>query len=256
MNEARFTGQVAIVTGAARGLGKAIALKLGCEGANVVVNDLRADLADLVVDQIIAGGGQAIKYIADVTDEVQVTAMVSSTLGRFGTVDILVNNAGIMRTTCPMEDIPLEEFKAVMNVNVTGVFLCMKHVLPVMKSKKSGKIVNISSSAGRCMSTFNGAHYTASKAAILGLTRHAAREAASYNINVNAVAPGTFLTEGGAELFPDLTPELVQQIEQGIPMRRIGQPQDNAYLVAFLCSREASYITGATIDINAGELMM
>ncbi len=256
MNEARFSGQVAIVTGAARGLGKAIALKLGCEGANVVVNDLRADLADQVVDQIIAGGGQATKHIADVTDEVQVKAMVSSTLGRFGTVDILVNNAGIMRTTRPMEDIPLEEFKAVMNVNVTGVFLCMKHVLPIMKSKKSGKIVNISSSAGRCMSTFNGAHYTASKAAILGLTRHAAREAASYNININAVAPGTFLTEGGTELFPELTPELVQQIEQSIPMQRIGQPKDNAYLVAFLCSQEASYITGATIDINAGELMM
>ncbi len=252
----RFSGKVAIVTGAARGLGRAIALRLGREGAVVVVNDLRSDLADQVVDQIITVGGQAIKHLADVTDESQVAELVSSTLERFGTVDILVNNAGIMRTTRPMEDISLEEFQSVMKVNVTGVFLCMKYVLPIMKSKKSGKIVNISSSAGRCMSSFNGAHYTASKAAILGLTRHAANESAEYNININAIAPGTFLTEGGSELFPELTPDLIRQIEQGIPMHRIGDPQDNANLVTFLCSQEASYITGATIDINAGELMM
>jgi NAD(P)-dependent dehydrogenase (short-subunit alcohol dehydrogenase family) len=256
MNEARFTNQIAIVTGAARGLGKAVALRLACEGAIVVVNDVRKELVDLVVNEINDSGGQAMACIADVTDETQVKAMVSSTLEKFGNVDILVNNAGIMRVTRPMEVIPLEEFQAVMTVNVNGVFLCMKYVLPVMKARRSGKIVNISSSAGRCMSTFNGAHYTASKAAILGLTRHVARESAEFNINVNAVAPGTFLTEGGTELFPEVTPELIKQIEQGIPMRRIGTPQDNANLVAFLCSQEASYITGATIDINAGELMM
>jgi len=256
MSEARFTGQVAIVTGAARGLGKAVALKLASEGAAVVVNDVRRELAEAVVNQIEAAGGQAMASIADVSDEAQVEAMVSATVERFKTVDILVNNAGLMRTTSPLEAVPLEEFQAMMAVNVTGVYLCLKAVLPIMKARRSGKIVNVSSSAGRCMSTFNGPHYTASKAAVLGLTRHVAREAAPYNINVNAVAPGTFVTEGGRELLPDLTPELIQKIEQGIPLRRLGDPQDHANLVAFLCSSEASYITGATIDINAGELMM
>lgn len=252
---ARFSGQVAIVTGAARGLGKATALKLACEGAAVVVNDVLKP-AEEVASQINAAGGQAMAYIADVSDETQVEAMVSATLERFGTVDILVNNAGIMRTTSPLEAVPLGEFQSMMAVNVIGMYLCLKAVLPIMKVRRSGKIVNVSSSAGRCMSTFNGPHYTTSKAAILGLTRHVAHEAAPYNINVNAVAPGTFVTEGGRELLPDLTPELIQQIEQEIPLRRMGSPQDHANLVAFLCSQEASYITGATIDINAGELMM
>lgn len=256
MSESRFSGQVAIVTGAARGLGKAVALKLAGDGAAVVVNDVRGELAEAVVNQIEAAGGQAVAHIADVSDEAQVEAMVSATVKRFKTVDILVNNAGMMRTTSPLEAVLLEEFRAMMAVNVVGVYLCLKAVLPIMKARRSGKIVNVSSSAGRCMSTFNGPHYTASKAAVLGLTRHVAREAAPYNINVNAVAPGTFVTEGGRELLPDLTPELIQRIEQGIPLRRLGEPQDHANVVAFLCSPEASYITGATIDINAGELMM
>lgn len=256
MAEARFSGQVAIVTGAARGLGKAVALKLACEGAAVVVNDVREELAEAVVHQIEGAGGHAIASIADVSAEAQVEAMVLAAVKRFGTVDILVNNAGIMRTTSPLEAVPLDEFQAMMAVNVVGVYLCLKAVLPLMKARRSGKIVNVSSSAGRSMSTFNGAHYTASKAAVLGLTRHVAREAAPYNINVNAVAPGTFVTEGGRELLPDLTPELTRQIAESIPLRRLGDPQDHANVVAFLCSAEAAYITGATIDINAGELMM
>jgi 3-oxoacyl-[acyl-carrier protein] reductase len=253
---ARFSGRVAIVTGAAKGLGKATAFKLACEGAAVIVNDVLKESAEEVANQIKAAGGQAMAYIADVSDEAQVEAMVSAAVKRFKTVDILVNNAGLMRTTSPLEAVPLEEFQAMMAVNVIGVYLCLKAVLPIMKVRRSGKIVNVSSSAGRSMSTFNGPHYTTSKAAILGLTRHVAREAAPYNINVNAVAPGTFVTEGGRELLPDLTPELIQKIEQTIPLRRLGDPQDHANLVAFLCSSEASYITGATIDINAGELMM
>jgi NAD(P)-dependent dehydrogenase (short-subunit alcohol dehydrogenase family) len=256
MGEARFSGQVAIVTGAGRGLGKAVALRLAADGAAVVVNDVRAGSAEAVAGQIAAAGGQALAHIADVSEEAQVEAMVAAAVERFRTVDILVNNAGLMRTTSPLEAVPLEEFRAMLAVNVIGVYVCLKAVLPIMKARRSGKIVNVSSSAGRCMSTFNGPHYTASKAAVLGLTRHVAREAAPYNINVNAVAPGTFVTEGGRELLPDLTPELIHQIEQGIPLRRLGDPQDHANVVAFLCSAEAAYITGATIDINAGELMM
>ena len=143
-----------------------------------------------------------------------------------------------------------------MSVNSSGVFLCMKAVLPILKEKRSGKIVNISSLAGRSMSTFCGADYTTSKAAVLGLTRHAANENAPYNININAVAPGTFITEGAKEGLGDVPDEFLEQAEQKIPIRRFGTAQDLANLVAYLCSEDAAYITGATIDINGGDLMM
>ena len=140
-----------------------------------------------------------------------------------------------------------------MRVNVTGVFLCTKAVLPIMKAQRSGKIVNVSSSAGRATSTFGGAHYTTSKAAVLGLSRHTAREAAPYGINVNATAPGSMDTEMVRELA---TPEHMAQEAENNLLRRLGTAQDEADLVAFLCSEEASYITGATIDLNGGDLMM
>ncbi len=256
MNTLRFSGQTAIVTGAARGLGKATVLQLAREGAAVIVNDVRRELTEAVVEEIKAAGGQALAHVADVSDEAQVEAMVAAAVERFGTVDILVNNAGIMRTTSPVETISLAEFQSMLAVNVTGVFLCIKAVLPLMKAKRHGKIVNVSSSAGRSMSTFNGAHYTACKAAILGLSRHTANEVAPFNINVNAVAPGSFDTEGGRELLAGAPAELLEQEEQKIPLRRFGTPQDHANLVAFLCSEQASYITGATVDINGGDLMM
>jgi D-amino peptidase len=252
----RFAGKVAIVTGSARGLGKATALKLAREGAPVVICDVRRELAEGVVRQITESGGHAMVQVVDVSDEAQVNAMVADVAARFGTIDILVNNAGVMHTTNPMETIPLADLQAMFAVNVEGVFLCIKAVLPIMKAKRSGKIVNTSSSAGRSVSTFCGMHYTASKAAVLGITRHTAREAAPYNVNVNAIAPGTFITEGGLELLPDATPELMQQLEQAIPMHRFGTPEDIANLVAFLCSEESYYITGATIDNNGGDLMM
>ena len=140
-----------------------------------------------------------------------------------------------------------------MAVNVRGIFLCTKHVLPLMKAQRRGKIVNVSSSAGRSTSTFGGAHYTTSKAAVLGLTRHTAREVAPYGINVNAVAPGSMDTEMVREMIAQ---EQIAKEEANIPLGRLGTPQDEADLVAFLVSDEASYITGATIDINGGDLMI
>ena len=253
MNTSRFSGKVAIVTGAGRGMGKATALTLARDGAAVVVNDVNPKLAEAVAKEIEAAGGQVLAYVADVSDEAQVQAMVDATVERFGTVDILVNNAGILRSTSPLETIPLEEWELVMTVNVTGVFLCTKAVLPIMKAQRSGKIVNISSSAGRSTSTFGGAHYTTSKAAVLGLSRHTAREAAPYNVNVNAVAPGSMDTEMVRELA---TPEHMERERQGIPLHRLGTAQDEANLVAFLCSEESSYIAGATIDINGGDLII
>ena len=234
-------------------MGKATALTLARDGAAVLVNDVRRELAQAVVQEIKAAGGQALAYVADVSDEAQVQAMVDATVAQFGTVDILVNNAGILRATTPLETIPWEEWELMLRVNVTGVFLCTKAVLPIMKEKRSGKIVNVSSSAGRTTSTFGGAHYTTSKAAVLGLSRHTAREAAPYNINVNAVTPGSMDTEMVRELA---TPEHMERERQNIPLRRLGTAQDEANLVAFLCSESSSYITGATIDINGGDLMV
>jgi len=253
MSAGRFGGKVAIVTGAGRGMGKATALTLARQGAAVVVNDLRSELVQAVVQEIDACGGKAMAYVADVSDAAQVQAMVAATVQRLGSVDILVNNAGILRTTSPLEQISVEEWDQVMAVNVRGVFLCTQAVLPLMKAQRRGKIVNVSSSAGRSTSTFGGAHYTTSKAAILGLTRHTAREAAPFGINVNAVAPGSMDTEMVRDLA---TPEHIEQEQQKIPLRRLGTAQDEADLVAFLCSEEASYIAGATIDINGADLLL
>lgn len=253
MNASRLSGKVAIVTGAARGMGQATALTLAREGVAVVVNDLRRELAEATVKAIEAAGGKGLASPADVSDEAQVEAMVAATVEQFGTVDILVNNAGILRTTMPLETISLEEWNLMMTVNLTGVFLCTKAVLPIMKRRRSGKIVNISSSAGRSTSTFGGAHYTTSKAAVLGLTRHTAREAAPYNINVNAIAPGSMDTDMIREMS---TPEYIAEQAQKIPMGRLGTTQDTANLVAFLCSEESSYINGATIDLNGADLLL
>jgi 3-oxoacyl-[acyl-carrier protein] reductase len=234
-------------------MGRATALTLARDCATVIVNDISRQLAEAVVKEIECAGGHARAYVADISDEAQVQAMIHATIETFDVVDILVNNAGILRVTSPLEDIPLSEWELVMAVNVRGVFLCTKAVLPIMKANRSGKIVNISSSAGRSTSTFGGAHYTTSKAAILALTRHTARESAPYNINVNAVAPGSMDTEMVRELA---APERIERERQNIPLRRLGTAQDEANLVAFLCSEESSYITGATIDINGGDLMI
>lgn len=249
----RVAGRVAIVTGAGRGMGRAIAIRLASEGAAVVVNDARAEGAAATVEAIAAAGGQALAAVADVSRPAEVAAMLQACLDRFGTVDILVNNAGILGETRPIEEIPNDEWDRLIGINVTGIFNCTKAVLPIMKAKRYGKIVNVSSSAGRSTSTFGGAHYTTSKAAVLGLTRHTAREAAPYNINVNATAPGSMDTEMVRERA---TPEHIERERQGIPLRRLGTPEDQANLVLFLCSDEATYIAGATIDINGADLLI
>lgn len=253
MTQQRFTGKVALVTGAGRGMGRAVALTLAREGASVVVNDVQAAAAEAVAAEITAAGGRALAVAADVRDARAVDAMVARAVSIFGTLDILVNNAGILGNTRPAEEIPVEEWEALMAINVTGVFNCARAVLPILKAKRSGKIVNVSSSAGRSTSTFGGAHYTTSKAAVLGLTRHLAREAAPFNINVNATAPGSMDTEMVRERA---SPERIEAAQRSIPLGRLGTPQDQANLVAFLCSEEASYIAGATIDLNGADLLL
>jgi NAD(P)-dependent dehydrogenase (short-subunit alcohol dehydrogenase family) len=248
----RFEGKVAIVTGAGRGIGRAIALRIAAEGAHVVVNDIVGERAEAVAGQIMEMGQKALATSADVSKSGEVQRLVGETVEELGTIDILVNNAGVLLPT-PLEEITEDEWDWVMDVNVKGVFLCTKAVLPTMKAKGSGKIVNMASSAGRSTSTFGGAHYTTSKAAVLGLTRHTAREMAPFHINVNSVSPGSIDTEMVRE---NSTPELMASEAAKVPLGRLGAPEDIADLVLFLASDEACYITGATVDINGGDLMI
>lgn len=253
MIKQRFEQKIALVTGAGRGMGQAVARTLAAEGASVFVNDINEQNAAMTVTMIREARGTAFVAVADISEWNAVWQMVDHIVEQHKSVDILVNNAGILRTTSPLEEIADAEWDLMMAVNVKGAFNCTKAVLPIMKAQRSGKIVNISSSAGRSTSTFGGAHYTTSKAAILGLTRHTAREAAPYNINVNAIAPGSMDTAMVRELS---TPERREQERLGIPLGRFGTVQDEANLVAFLCSEESSYIAGATIDINGADLLL
>jgi len=252
-DEIPLEGKVAIVTGAARGMGEAVAKILATSGALVMVNDINIKQANKVAQEIADRNQQALAIQADVSDERQVAEMVDIVLQKYGRIDILVNNAGILRRRRSIEEIDGEEWDLVMKINVRGVFICSKAVFKIMKQQKSGKIVNISSSAGRSTSELGGVHYTASKAAVLGFSRHLAREAASFNINVNAVCPGIIDTP----MVRDSTsPEEMEEARKAIPMGRLGTPEEVAKLVLFLVSEASSYINGATIDINGASLLI
>lgn len=251
--EGELVGRVAIVTGSGRGIGKGVASVLAREGACIVVNDLDIDICQAVTDEIKINGGKAIAAPADVANWTSVMKLLELTLSSFAKVDILVNNAGILRSTSPLEDISEDEWDLVMNVNVKGVFNCTKAVLPYMKKQKRGKIVNVSSIAGRSTSNSGGAHYTTSKAALLGLTRHAAREAAPFGINVNAIAPAGVDTEMVPQVWSQ---KQIDALLERIPIHRLATTEEIGELVLFLVSDRSLYITGATIDINGGIFMV
>lgn len=253
MGNGEFDGRVAIVTGGGRGIGRSIALALARKGASVVVNALHAETCGAVAREIEDEDGVAIAIATDVADWRGVDAMVSRTVSQFARIDILVNNAGILRPTAPLEDIPEKEWELVMDVNVKGAFNCTKAVLPIMKKQRTGKVVNVSSIAGRSTSNSGGAHYTTSKAALLGFTRHAARESARYGINVNAVAPAGVDTEMVPQFW---SRDRINALVDRIPVGRLATPDHIADLVVFLVSQKSDYITGATIDINGGLLMI
>jgi NAD(P)-dependent dehydrogenase (short-subunit alcohol dehydrogenase family) len=253
MSGPRFTGKVAVVTGAGRGVGRAIALGLAGEGACVVVNDVRAAQVQAVADEIVASGGRALPVVADISQSAEVDGMIRQGVEQFGTVDLLVNNAGILQLKVPLETITDEDWSRTFGVNLNGAFYCTRAVLPIMKAKRWGRIVNVSSSAGRSTSANGGAHYTASKAALLGLTRHTARENAAYGINVNAVAPASLDTDMAREAAGI---EHLERSRAAIPVGRLGHPDDVAPAVLFLLSDAATFITGATLDINGGLLMI
>lgn len=245
-------GRVAIVTGAGRGIGRAIAQKLAKAGARVVVSDIQDKNAQNTAKMLDEKFGPSIACRVDVSDERSVEFLIEKTVRAFGQVDFMVNNAGIMFRTRIL-DLSAEEWEQVIKVNLTGPFLCVKAVLPEMKKKRFGRIINISSSAGRSVSTLGGVHYTASKAGLLGLTRAVAKEVAPFGITVNAVCPG--LIETGMVRKTTSKKELEGFIES-FPIQRTGKPEEVGDLVVFLCSDKASYITGASLDINGGDLMI
>ncbi len=248
-----FRGKVALVTGAARGMGETVSKMFAESGAYVFVTDVNFEGVTRVAEEIKRGGWKAEAVQLDVTDYEAVSSLVERIVRDHGRIDILVNNAGILRRRASVEEIPDEEWDLVMAVNVKGVFNCSKAVLPYMKAQRSGKIVNISSSAGRSTSELGGPHYTASKAAVLGLSRHLAREAAPYNINVNAVCPGLIDTPMIRETT---APGELEKFIEAIPMGRLGKPEEEAALVLFLASEASSYINGATIDITGASLLI
>ena len=240
--------QVAIVTGASRGIGRAIALQLAFEGAKVVVNYASSSTAaDQVVAEITASGGEAIAIQGDVSQENQVDTLIKTTLEKFQQVDILVNNAGITRDTLLLR-MKLEEWQAVIDINLTGVFLCTKAVSKIMLKQRSGRIINIASVAGQ-MGNPGQANYSAAKAGVIGFTKTVAKELSSRGITVNAVAPGFIIT--------DMTSDIkAEGILQYIPLGRFGQPEEIAGMVRFLASDPAAaYITGQVFNVDGGMVM-
>lgn len=243
-------GKNALVTGSSRGIGRAIALELGRLGANVAVNYAGNEAkAQEVVDELEKMGVKAIKIQADVTDEEAVKKMVKEVIQTFGSLEILVNNAGITRDNLLMR-MKEEEFDEVIDTNLKGAFLCTKAVVRQMMRQKYGRIINIASIVG-ISGNPGQANYVAAKAGLIGLTKSNAKELASRNILVNAVAPGFITTD----MTDELTDEQKEAIFRLIPLERFGEPEDVANVVGFLASDKAKYITGQTIHVDGGMVM-
>lgn len=247
-NLQQLKNQVAIITGASRGIGKATAFALASEGAKVVVNYAsNTQAAHNVVNEIISAGGEAMAIGADVSQQEAVEEMFKQTVSKWGRVDILVNNAGITRDTLMLR-MKLEDWQQVINLNLTGVFLCCKSASKIMLKQRSGRIINISSVAGQ-MGNPGQVNYSAAKAGVIGLTKTLAKEFSSRGVTVNAVAPGfieTDMTEG-------LEAEAILKM---IPLNRYGKPEEIAGMIRFLAADNASnYITGQVFNVDGGMVM-
>ncbi|MBU6081329.1 3-oxoacyl-[acyl-carrier-protein] reductase [Allobacillus halotolerans] len=245
-----FEGKAALVTGASRGIGRAIALNLGKNGANVVVNYSGSkEKAEAVVEEIKSFGQEAIAVQANVADTDDVKRMVKETIDTFGSLDILVNNAGITRDNLLMR-MKEEEFDQVIDTNLKGVFNCTKAVTRQMMKQRAGKIVNLASIVG-VSGNPGQVNYVAAKAGVIGMTKSVAKELATRNVHVNAVAPGFISTE----MTDELTDEQKQSMYDMIPLNRLGDPEDVANVVKFLASEESDYMTGQTIHVDGGMVM-
>ena len=245
----RFYGRVVLVTGAAKGIGRAIALAFAGEGARLCLLDIDSQFLEQTGDECRAKGVSCLTYNADVTDFGQVEQSIAGCLSEFSRIDVLVNNAGIITPSSPFEEIELDVWDRVFNVNLKGIIYCCRAVIPVMKNQRYGKIVNAASIYGLCPQVGR-APYSISKAGIIALTRVLAAELGPFGINVNAYAPGTIATDMAQEAIGSRSDEKLMQI----PLGRFGQVEDVAQLVLFLSSDEASYITGATVLVDGGAL--
>ncbi len=247
--EKRLEGKVALVTGGARGIGKAISARLAAEGAKLAIVDIMLDVAQATADEFVAQGVEAKAYAANVAAFADAEATVAAVVKDFGSLDILVNNAGITRDTLMLR-MTEEDFDKVIAVNLKGTFNFTKASIRPMMKARAGKIINIASVVGR-MGNVGQANYAASKAGVIGLTKTVAKEFASRNIQANAVAPGYIVTD----MTGKLSEEAREAFMQVIPMKRGGTPEDVANVVYFLASADSDYVTGQVINIDGGMLM-
>jgi len=240
----RFQGQSAIVTGAARGIGEAIARRLATEGAAVMIADINEEAAAAAA---AATGERAVAQRLDVTDAGSWDAAVQAALAAWNRIDMLVNNAGIAGRSAPIWELSLDEWREVLDIDLTGVFLGCRAIIPVMTAAGSGRIVNIASIAGK-EGNPNAVPYSAAKAGVIGLTKAVAKEVATRGVLVNAVAPAVIETP----ILEQVSDEHIRYMTSRIPMGRVGKPEEVAALVAFLCSADLSFSTGAVYDISGG----
>ena len=246
-----FEGRVVLVTGAARGLGRAAAERFLERGAWVAIHVRDQTRAEGIAKEL-GRETTCLPVSGDLENEEVPQQLVQQVVARFGRIDVLVNNAALPYTT-RFEQITPEEWRRALAVNLTAPFLLTRAVLPTMKTQRYGRIVNISSTAGRMVSTLGGAHYTTTKTGLLGLTRAAAKELGHFGITVNAVCPGMIDTELTRD---SATTEVLERYARGYPIPRLGTAREVADLICFAASEAAGYITGASLDINGGDLMM
>ncbi len=241
--------KVAIVTGASRGIGRSVALRLAGQGARIVASARNARLLEELVSEIKSSGGEAVAVVGDVAVSADADSLIDTAVKTYGRVDVLVNNAGITRDglLLRMKD---EDWDMVLDVNLKGAFLCTRAAAKVMSKQRSGRIINISSVVGE-MGNAGQANYCASKAGLLGLTKSVARELARRNVTVNAITPG-FITTDMTEELPEKTR---QELTAQIPLGRLGEAEDIAYAVQFLASDQSGYITGQVLGVNGGMYM-
>jgi 3-oxoacyl-[acyl-carrier protein] reductase len=244
--------QVALVTGAGRGIGRAIAFGLAQSGAWVAVNDIDAASARVTAQALTAAGFTAAAFPADVSDPDAVATLIAGITAEWGRLDILVNNAGV-EPTGPIVEFALADWQRTLAVNLTAPFLTCQAAGRVMRGQGGGAIVNISSIAGRAAGLRNRAAYVASKTGLVGFTRECAREFAAYNVRVNAVCPGVIITDMTAHLRDN--EQMMRKWLEDIPQARLGEPGDVVGLVVFLCSDAARYITGQAINVDGGKVM-